>query len=47
MTFPRLMTAMITPYDENLKVNLTKAGELAEYFGFKAEKIAGDILESL
>ncbi|MDD2620040.1 MAG: 4-hydroxy-tetrahydrodipicolinate synthase [Syntrophomonadaceae bacterium] len=31
MTFPRLMTAMITPYDENLKVNLTKAGELAEY----------------
>lgn len=31
MTMPRLMTAMITPYDDNLQVNYQKAAELAEY----------------
>ncbi|MEN6326409.1 MAG: 4-hydroxy-tetrahydrodipicolinate synthase [Syntrophomonas sp.] len=31
MLFPRMMTAMITPYDENLKVDIKKAGELARY----------------
>ncbi|MBO8159399.1 4-hydroxy-tetrahydrodipicolinate synthase [Thermosyntropha sp.] len=31
MSAPRLMTAMITPYDENLEVNYTKAAELAKY----------------
>jgi len=31
MTVPRLLTAMITPYDEELQVNYAKAAELAEY----------------
>ncbi len=31
MTVPRLLTAMITPYDDNLQVNYAKAAELAEY----------------
>lgn len=31
MAVPRLMTAIITPFDEQLKVNYTKAEEIAEY----------------
>lgn len=31
MTVPRLLTAMITPYDDQLQVNYAKAAELAEY----------------
>lgn len=31
MSAPRLMTAMITPYDENLEVNYPKTAELAKY----------------
>ena len=31
MNMPRLITALITPFDENLQVNYTKAAELAEY----------------
>jgi len=31
MTVARLMTAMITPFQENLEVNYDKAGELASY----------------
>jgi len=31
MSFPGLMTAMITPYDGSLQVNYSKAGEIAEY----------------
>lgn len=31
MSAPRLMTAMITPYDENLEVNYAKTAELAKY----------------
>lgn len=31
MTIPRLLTAMITPYDGDLQVDYTKAAELAEY----------------
>lgn len=31
MSAPRLMTAMITPYDENLEVDYAKAAELALY----------------
>ena len=31
MSAPRLMTAMITPYGDNLKVNLSQAAKLAEY----------------
>lgn len=31
MAVPRLMTAIITPFDENLQVNYSKAEELAEY----------------
>ncbi|SHH06041.1 dihydrodipicolinate synthase [Thermosyntropha lipolytica DSM 11003] len=31
MLAPRLMTAMITPYDQNLHVNYAKAAELARY----------------
>lgn len=31
MTVPRLLTAMITPYDDNLQVDYAKAAELAEY----------------
>lgn len=31
MNMPRLLTAMITPYDENLQVDYRKAGEIAEY----------------
>ena len=28
---PRVFTAMVTPYDEDLRVNYDKAAELAEY----------------
>jgi len=31
MSAPRLMTAMITPYGDNLEVNLSQAAKLAEY----------------
>jgi len=31
MSVPRLMTAIITPFDDNLQVNYSKAEELAEY----------------
>ncbi|MEN6349194.1 MAG: 4-hydroxy-tetrahydrodipicolinate synthase [Syntrophomonas sp.] len=31
MLFPRLMTAMVTPYNDDLTVNFQKAGDLAEY----------------
>ena len=31
MEIPRLLTAMITPYDENLQINYSKAAEMAEY----------------
>jgi len=31
MTVPRLLTAMITPYDGNVQVDYAKAAELAEY----------------
>lgn len=31
MMVPRLLTAMITPYDDKLQVNYAKAAELAEY----------------
>lgn len=31
MNMPRLITAMITPFDENLQVNYTKAAQLAEH----------------
>lgn len=31
MTMPRLLTAMITPYDQELQVNYDKAADLAEY----------------
>ena len=31
MAVPRLMTAMVTPYNEDLSVNYAKAAELAEY----------------
>ncbi len=31
MSAPRLMTAMITPYYDNLEVNFDKAGKIAEY----------------
>jgi dihydrodipicolinate synthase (EC 4.2.1.52) len=31
MQLPRLWTAMITPFDEQLKVNYSKAVELANY----------------
>ncbi len=31
MTVPRLMTAMVTPYDDKLQVDYVKAAELAEY----------------
>jgi len=31
MAVPRLMTAIITPFDDNLQVNYSKAKELAEY----------------
>lgn len=31
MSFPGLMTAMITPYDDSLQVNYSKAGEIAGY----------------
>ena len=31
MNMPRLITALITPFDENLQVHYTKAAELAEY----------------
>lgn len=31
MSAPRLMTAMITPYDQNLEVDYAKAAELAKY----------------
>ncbi|HBK53180.1 MAG TPA: 4-hydroxy-tetrahydrodipicolinate synthase, partial [Syntrophomonas wolfei] len=31
MSAPRLMTAMVTPYGDNLEVNLSQAAKLAEY----------------
>lgn len=31
MTVPRLLTAMVTPYDDQLQVDYAKAAELAEY----------------
>ena len=31
MNMPRLITAMITPFDDNLQVNYSKAAELAEH----------------
>lgn len=31
MSMPRLMTAMVTPYNDNLEVDYSKAQELAEY----------------
>ncbi len=31
MSIPRMMTAMITPYTDDLQVNYDKAGEIAEY----------------
>ena len=31
MNMPRLITAMITPFDDNLRVNYSKAAELAEH----------------
>lgn len=31
MSVPRLLTAMVTPYNPDLSVNYTRAGELAEY----------------
>lgn len=31
MSVPRMLTAMVTPYNDDLSVNYTRAGELAEY----------------
>lgn len=31
MEMPRLVTAMVTPFDDNLEVNYSRAAQLAEY----------------
>jgi 4-hydroxy-tetrahydrodipicolinate synthase len=36
MTVPRLLTAMVTPYDDQLQVDYAKAAELAEYLANNA-----------